>query len=191
MSTNVHDLTQKEIAELLSVSARTVREWHAEGLPRLGTGNYDGAAVVSWHSAGDEAFADQRQRLAAAQAEKVEADNALRRREVADVAAVGAMMATANAAVRAKFLSMPSKLGALLVNITDANVIAGRIKTEIYAALAELADAEFELPPDVAGLAPSGNGSIPTAADADSKPMGGRKAPPIVRVKRGAGGMAN
>lgn len=87
---------------------------------------------------------DQRQRLAAAQAEKHEMENAVRRGQLADVAKVQAAWAEHIAAARAKLLSMPPKLGPQLTNVADPNIISTRIRVEVNAAINELA--EWELP---------------------------------------------
>lgn len=87
-------------------------------------------------------FDNQRERLAAAQAEKVEMENAVRRGTLADVAAVQGVWADHILAARAKLLSLPSKLGPQLTNATDPAAIAGRIRAEIYVALNELAEAD-------------------------------------------------
>jgi phage terminase Nu1 subunit (DNA packaging protein) len=109
-------------------------------------------------------FDNQRERLAAAQAEKVEMENAIRRRQLADVAAVQAIWADHILAARAKLLSLPSKLGPQLANGTDPAAIAGRIRAEIYAALDELADADTETGGGPFGGAPNSDPVLETAA---------------------------
>lgn len=164
---NVHDLTQKELAELFNVTPRTIRDWHSEGLPRLEGGNYDGSACVAWYADKDSEFADQRQRLAAAQAEKAEAENAIRRGELADTKDVAVKWIGMIASARAKILSLPTKLGPQLANVADVGIIAGLIRAECYAALAELAQ------PD--SYAAEGDSDVAPAAEHDGKRVGRRK----------------
>jgi phage terminase Nu1 subunit (DNA packaging protein) len=178
---NVHRLTQKQIAELFGVTPRAIRDWHSEGLPRLEDGNYDGAACVTWYANDDGV--DQRDRLAAAQAEKAEAENAIRRGELIDTNAVAAVWSEMIAAARAKLLSLPTKLSAQLANVSDVGAIAALIRTEVYAALAELTGTRTG--------EKEGAQRVAAAVDHDGKPMGRRKAAPQQRVKRGAGAMAN
>lgn len=142
------------------------------------TRRYRMAAVVRFLFGGSDAgeFDNQRDRLAAAQAEKYELENALRRGQVADVSAIGRQIENANAAVRAKLLSLPSKLGAQLVGINDANILSGRIRVEVYAALTELASYSPELPADEPGVVDEGDAGLPTAAGSDGEPVGRRKA---------------
>jgi phage terminase Nu1 subunit (DNA packaging protein) len=164
---NVHDLTQKQIAELFAVTPRSIRDWHAEGFPRLETGNYDGAACVAWFASRDGEFADQRQRLAAAQAEKAEAENAIRRGELLQASDVGSAWSEMIAAARAKFLSMPTKLGPQIANVGDVGRIAEIIRAEVHEALAELA----EYKPD-----PAQSGEdVDAASAADGLAVGRRK----------------
>lgn len=137
-------LNQQQIAWICGVTARSVRDW-ADG-PRNADGTYNAQEFVQWfitRTTGTDAereHANQRERLAAAQAEKVETENRVRRGELMDAQEMIAIWSDVLAAVRAKFLSMPSKLGPQLVAIEDAGVIAERIREEVYAALSELAD---------------------------------------------------
>lgn len=124
----------------------------------------------------NEGEEDQRQRLAAAQSERYEMENEERRRQLMPVAEVIAFITEHNAAARAKFLSMPTKLGPQLINVTDPNVAASLIRTEIYAALDELAEWEPQQPDGPRPAA--GNGShLAQPADSDGQPVGGRAAP--------------
>lgn len=96
-------------------------------------------------------FDDQRQRLAAAQAEKHEMENSLRRGELADSAKVQAAWSEHISAARAKLLSMPTKLGPQLTRVADPNIVSARIRAEVYAAINELAEWELPEPDGVAG----------------------------------------
>lgn len=177
---NVHSLTQKQLAELFSVTPRSIRDWHSEGLPRLEDGNYDGSACVAWYTDRDGEFADQRQRLAAAQAEKAEAENAVRRGDLADTAVVAVAWIGMIASARAKILAMPGKLGPQVATNSDAAACAALIRTEAYAALSELA-----------GPVREGARSVGAAAGPDDKRVGRRKAKAKQRVERGTGTVAN
>ena len=124
-----------------------------------------------------EDFETQRERLAAAQAEKVEMENAVRRGELAEVAKVHAVWTDHVAAARAKLLAMPTKLGPQLTNVADARVISARVRAEVHAALAELADYE---PPDGDGephvADPPGGADVVAPAGPDRQRVGRRKA---------------
>lgn len=170
-------LTQIEAAALLSVTTRTLRDWEkaGAGIPRNDDGTYPGPALVAWEVSRhrqDGEFDDQRERLAAAQAERVEAENAVRRGQLADVAAVAAVWTDHVAACRARLLSLPSKLSPQLTGINDPNVLAAAIRAEINAALAELS--EYELPAEP-GDTGDGVAHLASAADADGQPVGRRR----------------
>lgn len=142
-TTSVKSLSQQDAAYLLSVTSRTLRDW--PDVPRNEDGTYDGAAVVRYlvsRYERDGNFDDQRERLAAAQAEKVETENAVRRKELAVVGDVIAVWTDHIIAARAKLLSLPSKLAPTLTNLDDPNLIAASIRAEVNAALHELADHE-------------------------------------------------
>jgi phage terminase Nu1 subunit (DNA packaging protein) len=127
-------------------------------------------------SAEAEDFDNQRERLAAAQAEKFEMENALRRGELAEASKVQSAWADHIAAARAKLLAMPSKLGPQLTHIADPNVVQARIRVEVNAAISELA--EWELPEsdgvDQPDAAPDGGAVAPAAGSAGER-VGRRK----------------
>ena len=136
---NLAALNQTQAAALLSVAPRTLRDWI--DAPRNGDGTYPGPALVAYYVGklgGGSEYDTQRERLAAAQAEKVEAENAVRRGELAELGSVAAEWSALIHACRAKLLSMPSKLGPQLIHVADPTVIAARIRAEVYAALVEL-----------------------------------------------------
>jgi phage terminase Nu1 subunit (DNA packaging protein) len=138
-------LSQKVAAELLGVTPRAMRDW--PDAPRNPDGTYPGPDLVAWFierrtpDAAPE-VEDQRQRLAAAQAEKVEHENAVRRGELARMDDVVRFWTDCIANTRARLLGMPSKLAPQLVNITSAPVIQSAIRAEVYAALTELSQYE-------------------------------------------------
>jgi len=138
---NLYNLTQQEAAALCGVTSRSMRDWAT--CPRNDDGSYDGPKVVQWlvqRASGDGEYDNQRERLAAAQAEKVEAENALRRGEVAYVSDVQAVWVDHVSSAKKRILGAGAKLGPQLTNISDASVIAAAIRAELTSALAELAD---------------------------------------------------
>lgn len=138
---NLMALTQLQTASLLSVSARSLRDWVQA--PRNADGTYSGPAIVKFYLArlaGADDFDNQRERLAAAQAEKVETENLFKRGELAEVAEISKVWDEHISNARAKMLSIPSKLSPQLINISDPNVIASRIRSEIYIIINELAE---------------------------------------------------
>lgn len=137
-------LNQQQIAFICGVTSRSVRDW--ADAPRNSDGTYNAQEFVAWFvrrtsvTEGDREYNNQRERLAAAQAEKVETENKVRRGELVDAKAMVDLWKDICLSVRAKLISMPSKLGPQLVNISEPAVIASRIRTEVYTALDELAD---------------------------------------------------
>lgn len=159
-------LTQQEAAELAGVTARALRDW--AGVPRNSDGSYSGRALVEWlvaRSSTDGEYDNQRERLAAAQAEKVEAENAVRRGWLADTRSVLVAWGDLVAAFRAKVLSIPTKLAPQLTNVSDPKLISDRIRAELYAALAELATGDWVGEPDE----PAEAGERPRSAAAGPK----------------------
>jgi phage terminase Nu1 subunit (DNA packaging protein) len=164
-------LNQQQAAFLLGVTARSLRDW--TDAPRSADGLYNGQKLVQWYVARvnqtEEGFDNQRERLAAAQAEKVETENRVRRGELADMAEVATVWEGQIIAAKAKLLSMPAKLGPQLVNATDAAAIAARIREEVHAALVELAAAGDVRP---GAMADEGGSGMGAASEPDSLGMG-------------------
>ena len=151
-------LNQQQAAFVLGVTARSLRDW--PDAPRAADGTYNAQKLVEWYvaklSQNEEGFDSQRERLAAAQAEKVETENRLRRAELADMSEVATAWQDHIIAAKSKLLSMPAKLGPQLVNCADAGTIAGRIRSEIYSALVELAESSDVRPGADAETLPEG-----------------------------------
>jgi len=182
-------LTQGQAAALLSVTARAIRDWH--DAPRNPDGTYPGPALIAYYIAkltGDGEFDDQRQRLAAAQSEKVEHENALRRGQLAARADVVRFWTECVANMRAKALSMPSKLSPRLVNIGDAGIISAAIRAEVYAFLAELADYE---PVEPVGVVEVGAVDSVPAAGPDGSGVGRPRAKAVNGKQRRARAVAD
>ena len=141
----ITNLSQIQVATLLGVTPRTLRDW--ADAPRNADGSYHGPAIVAYFIAkrcgseteDGERHPTQRERLAAAQAEKVEVENRIRRGELCEIELVGAEWDDIVMSARAKFLSLPTKVAPQLIGRTDPNVIRSILKTEIDSALAELA----------------------------------------------------
>ena len=87
---------------------------------------------------GDE-YDDQRQRLAAAQAEKVEHENAIRRGELARKEDVVRFWTDCIAATRARMLRIPSDVGGKVPPELRA-VVQDTVREGVYEALRELAE---------------------------------------------------
>ena len=155
----ITNLSQIQVATLLGVTPRTLRDW--ADAPRNGDGSYSGPAIVAYFIAkrcgsenGEgERHPTQRERLAAAQAEKVEAENRVRRGELCEIEQVGAEWDDLVLAARAKFLSLPTKVAPQLVGRTDPNAIRTILRDEVNAALAELAGPGEPDPAPVAAAA--------------------------------------
>ena len=90
--------------------------------------------------ASPEEFDNQRERLAAAQAEKAEMENLVRRGELAVTGDVVAELQDHISAARSKMLGIPAGLAPQIVGINDPNVIASAMRAAITAALSELAE---------------------------------------------------
>ena len=160
---SLNALTQVQAAALLSISARTLRDW--VDCPRNQDGSYPGPALVAYYVAklnGNGEYDNQRERLAAAQAEKVETENLVRRGQLCETEAVASLWADVLTNVKSKLLGLPTKLGPQLVNRNEPGQIVGIIRQEVVAVLDELSS-------DTGPL----SGGIEATADVDGKSVGG------------------
>lgn len=104
-------------------------------------------------------------------ADKLAMENAVRRAQLVDISSVSSVWIDQMAGMRAKLLSMPSKLGPQLLNVTDARIVADRIQDEVHSALNELAELSFDRDEALS----EGSAGAESTAEVDSKPVGGRR----------------
>jgi phage terminase Nu1 subunit (DNA packaging protein) len=146
--------TAAVLADLLGVSSKTVRELAQRGIViRAGRrGMYNMRASIRGYAehmraiatgkAGGEAVAASaaaaRARLAAAQADKVELQNAHRRGALVEAAAVQAEWSDVLRGVRARMLATPSRCAARLPHLTHHDIAT--IEGEVRDALTEAGD---------------------------------------------------
>jgi phage terminase Nu1 subunit (DNA packaging protein) len=116
-----------------------------------------------------EDVTDPRNRLAAAQADKHEMENELRRGELLEAAEARSRWAGYVLNCRAKLLSLPTSVATRLINIADPNTIVRILREYIYAALDELAADGA----DERDQRHRGNGAtVAQPADSDDQPVG-------------------
>jgi len=137
---NIHRLNQRLAAEMLSVTARTLRDWPAA--PRNGDGTYDGPALVAWY-VGREHSDDldpmrERARRDAEYADKLAMDNAVRRGELARRADVVRAWEDLIAAARSRLLRLPADCRGVVPAECRAAVVPA-VRDAVHQALRELA----------------------------------------------------
>ena len=143
-----------EIAAHLGLSVTRVSQlMTADILPKAPRGKHDLGAcrtgylehlreVAAGRGSKDGSGLDlvaERARLAAAQAEKCERENKIADGKFLEVATFHLMVTSAFRRVRSKLLALPSKMAPLMVGAKTPAEAHGILKTEIYAALNELA----------------------------------------------------
>lgn len=111
------------------------------------------------------------------QKNKTALENAAKRGQLLDAGLVYRAWETLLVGIRARMLSVPTKLAAELAVIADANAIRARLTDEITEILAEAA-AHRAQPADLDGAEPdeSGGEDSEAAAPINGKRVGGRKA---------------
>jgi phage terminase Nu1 subunit (DNA packaging protein) len=110
-------------------------------VPRNDDGTFDAPAVVQWRIARAEARGelDQRQRLARAQAERVERQNEIEARALIPAAQAVEVWSSILTDARNKMLAVPSKLAPRLA-YQPVEVVAATLREEIHQVLTDLAD---------------------------------------------------
>lgn len=182
-------LGKQELATFLGISFPSIGHWVARGCPYVTKGGlgkkweFNTAEVVAWREAqaadkaqGDVSSTDideARRRKMAAEAAMTELDLQVRRGELVEIETVAEAVGEDYANVRAKLLSMPSKLAPQLAVSDDPLACLALLETGIHEALEELTKddnyASEEEP--AAKPAKAKKGKSKTAAKADSQPV--------------------
>ena len=139
-------LVQAQVASLLDVTPRRVRQMHEEGKgpPRNADGTYDEGDVGRWIRAqsadlvGGYNYEAERARLTHEQADKTALENAELRADLVRMSVVESYWASLGAACRSKLVSIPSKLGTLIADAAARVKLIGQAEALIYDALAEI-----------------------------------------------------
>lgn len=149
----------EEVAKALNLTTRRVQQLKAEGMPTAGRGQYELGPCMAWYIRYLQSKLDklgpntnpetpdllvEKTRLAKEQGDKIALENAIKRGQLVYADDVSRIWADHISSAKSKILVIPSKLGPQLVNIDNANVIAGKLRDELDAALAELAAADDE-----------------------------------------------
>lgn len=180
MSVNV-----EAVAKALNLTPRRVQQLKAEGLPTVGRGQYELGPCMAWYirylqgkldklgpntNAETPDLVAEKTRLAKEQGDKIALENAIKRGQLVYADEVERVWADHISSAKSKILVIPSKLGPQLVNIDNANVIAGKLRDELDEALAELAASDDEH----LRLAEIGEEVLESSAETDDLGMGGQ-----------------
>lgn len=147
------------VAKALNITARRVQQLKSEGMPSAGRGRYELGPCMAWYIRYLQGKLDklgpntnpetpdllaEKTRLAREQGDKLALENSIKRGQLLYADDVSRVWADHISSAKSKILVIPSKLGPQLVNIDNANVIAGKLRDELDAALAELAASDDE-----------------------------------------------
>lgn len=157
-------VNQREMAEILDVSAKSVSLWQREGLPiALETENgvenqYDTGAVIRWYVAREVAKAtgeSEKDRLARLQGDKIELEIAEKRRELIPASEIEPAWIGQVLAAREALLTIPARVAPLLAHMDSAEAMRDLLDEQIEDALTKLAatDGERRIDP-AAGQSP-------------------------------------
>jgi len=147
-------VNQREMADILDVSAKSVSLWQREGLPiALETENglenqYDTGAVIRWWVAREVAKAprtttedgeSQRDRLARVQADKIELEIAKERRQLIPAEEIEPAWIEMVAAAREALLTVPPRIAPLLAQMDGMDAMRDLLEEQIEEVLQKLA----------------------------------------------------
>lgn len=176
-----------EVAELCRKPVQTVHDWTRGGLRSAKPGRnrvVEDEDLIRFLAARDYEPGSQRDRLAKAQAIKVELANAQRRGELIFADQVAEALSTLAADLSARHDALPGRLANELAGLTDPAVIRSRLLDELRAVRGAFADASAKLA-DTLGSGTDDGDDQPPAEEEVSEPVGGRK-PRAAARKRGA-----
>ena len=139
-------LVQAQVAALLDVTPRRVRQMHEEGKgpPRNADGSYDEGDFGRWVRAqaadlsGGYNYEAERARLTHEQANKVSLEVAELRGELVRAGEVGPYWDGMVAAMRSKLVGVPSKLAAMIADAIARAKFQSQAEAAVYEALAEI-----------------------------------------------------
>ncbi len=139
-------LTQAQVASILDVTARRVRQMHQEGKgpPQNAEGQYEEGAFGRWireqaaDLSGGYNYEAERARLTHEQANKVALEVAELRGELVRSSEVGPYWSDMVASMRGKLVSLPSKLSALIADVVLRGKLQAQSEALVYEALAEI-----------------------------------------------------
>lgn len=167
-------------AEIAKVTEKTLRTWIAAGMRVLqeGAQGRGKKTIVDLRdvlrtATEQDALDIARTRRESAQADKIEMENAERRRDLARISTMTQAFADAVVTAQALLLAIPTKEARSLAALNDANAIEHRLRTAIGDALRQLAAYGKRGEEKRAGRGRSRNGSVRTASSADGESMGG------------------
>ena len=197
-----YQVSKKEAAAFFTVSTQALDGWFTSGCPvakRDDTGRIvavDLQAMAQWRI--DRAAMSEgngldfeRTRLTKAQADKTELEVSELRGELVRAPVIGLHWQAMVAAMRAKLLSLPSKVAPLVAGPDSLSRTQELIQANVHEALAEIAGDGF--PNDVRKRldmlrsGESGNADREAAAEADGHAVGKRAPAAKPRGQRGAG----
>lgn len=180
---SLHQLSQKDAAELLGTTPRSLRDWEqdGQGIPRNADGTYPPTALVAWWvqrhtgSADDLDAEQERARKDKEAADRLALQNAETRGDVARLSVIERELGMVYADHRANALGIPSRLSPRLVGL-NADQIRDRLEGAIYELLTGLADYRpgQRAAVDPAGD-PPGTEDGATAAEVHGQPVGRRR----------------
>jgi phage terminase Nu1 subunit (DNA packaging protein) len=181
-------LTLSDVADLCDVAISTAHGWLKEGLPssREGRERIIGNRELLKFLAHRQPFApgSQRDRLANAQAEKFELENARRRGELILANQVADVFATLAADLAARHDGLAGRMANELAGISDPARLRERLLDELRDVRSSFADAIEKLA-DALGQAP-GDGADTAAAPQANRKRVGRRKPRVAARKRRA-----
>jgi len=181
------------VSRVLNVSVQRVGQLAREsGFPeKIGRNEYDLNKITLWYirhlqaelkrrgpagTADGASMTAEKLKLVAAQAEKVQTENRVRRGELLELEAVRDGVTKMLANCRQRLRAIPSTEGPQLTNKSDPAYIVDRLKIAIDQALIELSGGGYE---GVQDLVADDEEGASAAADVHGEPMGGRETPAI------------
>lgn len=184
----------EQVAKLLNLTPRRVQQLVKDGMPQEARGQYDALKCMMWYirylqdkvtareAEDGPSLSSERLRGERAKSDLLEMERDEKRGRLQDSAAVVKVYATRVMSARTRMLAIPTKVAPMLLGAKDTTTIEATIKSEIHAALRELANHERTATTgDDSATAGNGGGEPVDGAEAGGDPEGGRAVPAVDR----------
>jgi len=188
-------LSKTDLAEARGVSLNTVYGWVRQGVPKNKDGTFDLPEVSGWldkrGASKVGSLEKERARLAREQADKLQMENAQTRGELVHVDDAASAVESIIIAIRAKALSLGTKLAPQVVVCNNVNEVKAIIDAGADDFLRELAEINPAGTRGTEQRDPEAAPAGPAAAEAVRQRVGRPKPRPVARKQRRARGMDN
>jgi hypothetical protein len=150
-------VSKATLAELFSVSPAAIDGWLRRGMPTRADGRFSLQAAIAWRRERDQegrghsldspgSLQAERTRLAKEQADKLELENAILRKEHVHVDDAAEVLGSVITAIRSKIMALPKKVAPSIVGCGSIPSVAAALEDATNEVLLEISNIEPAIP---------------------------------------------